>query len=69
MYAIRSYYAFLGYCQALEDESRVLVAPEGLSRFYVNATHGLVGASWMTREDRQHEIDDYVGYLDAIYNS
>ena len=60
---------FLGYCQALEDESRFLVAPEGLSRFYTNGTHRSVGASWMTKEDRQHEIEDYVGYLDALYQS
>src|SRR5206468_3354730 len=25
------------------------------------------GASWMTREDRLHEIDDYVRYLDAVH--
>jgi predicted esterase len=23
----------------------------------------------MTREDREHEIDDYIGYLDALYNA
>jgi predicted esterase len=28
-----------------------------------------VGASWMTREDRLHEIDDYVRYLDAVYRT
>jgi predicted esterase len=60
---------FLGYCQALEDDSRFLIAPEGLSRFYVDGTRGLVGASWMTREDRDHEIDDAVSYLDATYQS
>lgn len=26
-----------------------------------------VGATWMTREDRLAEIDDYVRYLDAVY--
>jgi predicted esterase len=25
-----------------------------------------VGATWMTREDRLNEIDDYVAYLDAV---
>ena len=43
-----------------------VIAPEGLSRFYVDGleSHEEVGASWMTREDRAHEIDDYVTYLD-----
>jgi predicted esterase len=30
-------------------------------------TERRVGASWMTREDRLHEIDDYVRYLDTLY--
>lgn len=46
---------------------RLLVAPEGLSRFY-QARRGLrtVGASWMTRDDRDHEIEDQAGYLAAV---
>jgi predicted esterase len=47
---------------------RAVVAPEGLSRFYVDGldTHEQVGASWMTREMREPEIRDYVRYLDAL---
>jgi predicted esterase len=46
---------------------RCVVAPEALSRFYVDGleSHEEVGASWMTREGRTHEIEDYVAYLDA----
>lgn len=46
---------------------RCVVAPEGLSRFYVDEMdrHEEVGASWMTREDRAHEIADALHYLDA----
>ncbi|SHK49700.1 alpha/beta hydrolase [Hymenobacter psychrotolerans] len=44
----------------------VVIAPEGLSRFYLQGTGGRVGASWMTREDRLTEIDDYVGYLNQL---
>jgi predicted esterase len=48
--------------------NRCVVAPEALSRFYVDGleSHEEVGASWMTREDRAHEIDDYVAYLDDM---
>lgn len=48
------------------DPSLVIVAPEGLSRFYLQGTGGRVGATWMTREDRLVEIDDYVGYLNQL---
>jgi predicted esterase len=49
-----------------------VVAPEALSRFYVErqtGRHGpesVVGATWMTREDRLNEIRDYVRYLDRV---
>lgn len=46
---------------------RLLVAPEGLSRAYFEDRGGRrVGASWMTREDREVEIDDYLRYLDLL---
>src|SRR5947199_8460531 len=60
---------FLERLRPIEAKRRCIVAPEGLSRFYLTetATERRVGASWMTREDRLHEIDDYVRYLDALY--
>jgi predicted esterase len=57
---------FLGNFAPLNDGSRLLVAPEGLSRFYVSHADKKVGATWMTREDRLNEIGDYVRYLDAL---
>jgi len=43
---------------------RLLVAPEALSRFYTSREPSRVGATWMTREARDTEIRDYLGYLD-----
>lgn len=45
----------------------LIIAPEGLSRFYIDGTFGRVGASWMTKEDRLHEIEDYLTYLNGVY--
>lgn len=56
----------------LAGDGRLVVAPEALSRFYATQaasgshTDSAVGASWMTREDRGHEIEDYIAYLDAL---
>src|SRR6266498_2098347 len=60
---------FLEKFRALDDGRRYLVAPEGLSRFYLSESPAerRVGASWMTREDRLTEIEDYLQYLDAVY--
>ena len=56
---------FLNNFVGLEQRAAI-VAPEGLSRYYLDADHARVGATWMTREDRLHEIDDHVAYLDAL---
>jgi predicted esterase len=60
---------FLERFRPIEAERRCIVAPEGLSRFYLTESpiERRVGASWMTREDRLHEIDDYVRFLDGVY--
>jgi predicted esterase len=60
---------FLERFRPIEAAGRCIVAPEGLSRFYLteDPQERRVGASWMTREDRLHEIADYVRYLDAVY--
>ena len=53
---------------AIAGADRAVIAPEALSRFYVDEMreHDRVGASWMTKADREHEIGDYVAYLDAL---
>ena len=56
---------FLNKFEGLED-GLLIAAPEGLSRFYLDAQHQRVGATWMTREDREHEIGDQLSYLDAL---
>ena len=64
---------FLRHFEGLDDGQRLIVAPEALSRFYLDGTSPgshvdrRVGATWMTREDRLGEINDYVNYLDALY--
>ena len=63
---------FLKSFEKVATPGRCIVAPEALSRFYLDASRKpgdaepRVGASWMTREDREREIDDQVSYLDAL---
>ncbi|MCO6484065.1 MAG: hypothetical protein J5I62_14870 [Flavobacteriales bacterium] len=56
---------FLRPFEGLEN-GRLIAAPEGLSRFYTDEAHSRVGATWMTREDREAEIRDQASYLDAL---
>ena len=48
------------------DPTTVVIAPEGLSRFYLSGNGGRVGASWMTRDDRLTEIDDHINFLNQL---
>jgi predicted esterase len=50
------------------DTENVVIAPEALSRFYLNGFNGRVGATWMTKEERLQDIEDYLCYLDEVYN-
>ena len=51
---------------AVDLDKYVVIIPEGLHRFYHSGTSGRVGASWMTKEDRLSDIEDYISFLDAL---
>ena len=63
---------FVRWFHGLVDHGCVVVAPEALNRFYIDVAPGRhgsearIGASWMTRADRESEIRDYVRYLDRL---
>jgi predicted esterase len=62
---------FIRSFESISAPGRLIVAPEGLHRFYLDpppapASQRRVGASWMTREDRATDIRDYVAYLDRV---
>ena len=60
---------FLRPFRTLAAPHRLVVAPEGLSRFYLDGHTGAydrIGASWMTRDDRLDEISDQVAFLDRV---
>lgn len=65
---------FAAEFECIEAPGRLIVVPEGLSRFYLSDSEGFhgpdarIGATWMTREDREAEISDYVHYLDDLYD-
>lgn len=57
---------FLRWFEPVAREGRRIVAPEGLSRFYLDDRYERVGASWMTREQRGRDIGDTHRWLDAV---
>jgi hypothetical protein len=65
----------LRHFNGIVPDDTMIVAPEALSRFYLelprtNGGHmARVGASWLTREDRDVEIRDAVGWLDSVFRT
>ena len=60
---------FIRKFNMLNEDDYFVVAPEGLHRFYLKGASGRVGASWMTKEERQIDIDDYINYLNKLWVS
>ena len=57
---------FIRKFQMLDADKYYVICPEGPHRFYLKGTSGRVGASWMTKESRDTDIQDYVQYLDQL---
>jgi len=51
------------------SDSYLIIAPEGMHRFYLNGTSGRVGASWMTKEAREIDILENTQNLNQLNNS
>ena len=57
---------FLKKFEVLDPRENYIIAPQGLSKYYLGGFTGRVGASWMTKEDRLVEIENQSRYIDAV---
>jgi predicted esterase len=66
---------FIRFFADLATNDSLVVAPEAMNRYYTvgvdaaPARERPVGATWMTREDRESEVADYVEYLDSVFDT
>lgn len=60
---------FIPKFKGLDPSQNFIIAPQGLSKYYLDGVYGRVGASWMTKEDRLTEIANQYAYLDAVLKS
>ena len=56
---------FIRHFEQLGPEYFIIV-PEGMHRFYLQGMQGRVGASWMTKEDREVDIENQSAYINAL---
>lgn len=60
---------FIKKFNTLHKDIHYVICPEGLSKFYLEGAAGRVGASWMTKYEREDEIRDYIHYIDEVYQT
>lgn len=65
---------FIRKFSPLQNNETCIIAPEGLSHFYLEDVasrsqtgNTKVGATWMTRENRLADIENYITYLNQIF--
>ncbi|MFY0594312.1 alpha/beta hydrolase [Roseivirga sp.] len=59
---------FIRKFEEIDNGKTLIVAPEGLFKYYLQGFTGRVGATWMTKEDRLNDIENYLTYLSAVMN-
>jgi len=60
---------FIKKFDVLNDSETLIIAPEALNRFYITENFSRVGASWMTKEDRENDIVENNRYIESLYQN
>lgn len=60
---------FIRKFSSLFSKQNLIIVPEALNRFYLNGVTEKVGASWMTKEERENDIQDNNVYLSKVYEN
>ena len=59
---------FVKKFECIIDETTLVIAPEATNRFYLGNNYNRVGASWMTKLDKEQEISDNILFLDKLFS-
>ena len=58
---------FIRHFSVLNPEKHYIIAPQAPSKYYQDKDYKRIGASWLTREETQLEMQNIKAYFDAIY--
>ena len=59
---------FIKKFECILNDSTVVIAPEGSNRFYLENNYYRVGASWMTKLDKEKDIEDNISFIQTLYS-
>ena len=57
---------FISYFKDLNTDENYIIAPQAPSKYYQTKAYKYVGASWLTKENRDLEIENVLNYLEAV---
>lgn len=60
---------FLKYFKELDPEENYIIAPQAQSKYYLTDDYRHVGASWLTKENTETEIENMLAYLEEVYRA
>lgn len=60
---------FLKPFLALDPEENYIISPQAPSKYYLDDQFKYVGASWLTREDRDLELQNALAYVDGVFEN
>ena len=58
---------FIEYFSVLDSDKNYIIAPQAPSKYYQDKNFKHIGASWLTREETQLEMQNIKAYFNAIY--
>jgi predicted esterase len=58
---------FIKYFSVLDADKHYIIAPQAPSKYYQDKNYKHIGASWLTREDTQMEMQNNTSYFNEIY--
>ncbi|WP_291720404.1 alpha/beta hydrolase [Bernardetia sp.] len=60
---------FIKKFETLDTDKHYIIAPQGLSTAYLEKFTGRVGANWMTKHERELDIENNLNYLETLVRS
>lgn len=60
---------FIRHFQHLDPEENYVISPQAQAKYYLSNKYTHVGASWLTNENTEAEIENVLNYLDAVYEA
>lgn len=60
---------FLKYFKGLDPEENYIIAPQAQAKYYLNNEYVHIGASWLTKENTETEIENVLNYLEEVFSA